>query len=81
MPNVSRRAQQPPTVPLDDVLALLAAVQDVLDLPKDGASDAVVYRLAHTSGVLSAAVDQRGITTATDIIRRTAASAQAVPGE
>ena len=72
MTTVPRRARRTPapSVPLAEVRTLLQAVEDVLDLPKHGAPDPVRQRLAHMSGVLSAAEDAGGIRAATIVLRR-----------
>lgn len=68
MPNVSRPVA--PAVPLADVRQLLDVVEAVLDMPKGEVPDALRYRLAHTSGVLSTATDDRGVRCATNVLRR-----------
>ncbi|WP_117198498.1 hypothetical protein [Nocardiopsis sp. TNDT3] len=68
MPNVPRPVA--PTVPLADVRQLLDVVEAVLDMPKGTIPDALRYRLAHTSGVLSTVTDARGVRCAMRVLRR-----------
>ena len=75
MPSVSR-AKRAASVPLADVQNLLQAVEAVLDLPKHGAPYALQDRLAHMSGVLSAAEDAGGIRAAAVVLRRVVDSAE-----
>ena len=75
MPSVSR-AKRAASVPLADVQALLQAVEAVLDLPKTGTPDPIRQRLAHMSGVLSAAEDAGGIRAAAIVLRRVVNSAK-----
>lgn len=72
MTTVSRRARHTPapSVPLADVQNLLQAVEAVLDMSKPGTPDPIRQRLAHMSGVLSAAEDTGGIRAATTVLRR-----------
>lgn len=76
MSTVPRPGRTPESVPLADVRELLDVVEAVLDMPKGTIPDALRYRLAHTSGVLSTATDALGIRCATNVLRRVVASTE-----
>ncbi|WP_433699119.1 hypothetical protein [Nocardiopsis sp. CA-288880] len=63
-------------VPLADVRTLLDAIEGVLDMPTVDIPDALRYRLAHASGVVSTVTDERGIRAAAPVLRRVVDSAK-----